>query len=402
MSGARDVQQAFVALLSRPLVTPASDPDLHRAVTRNVKGVADTARRLGYRLANVGRALRLVRVPLAGTVTAPTAPLDAPNRRVLALTCVLAAACEDTSGGATLAKLSDLVATLTSAPISAVTAYDPGQYSHRRQLLRAAHELEHWGVLRRRTRDERLLDTWAEGGDGIGAGYEIDRDALLLLTSPDVLALALDPGPPDAEQLAATRTLRALRTLVETPAVLYAEMDPEDAAVLRTTRGLRAGEVASFTGGHVEARTEGLLLIQPDEPPCPVTVDWPRATAASWVALLMADLAGRAGTRTEDGSALLTDSEVDDVAADLHSWRGEYMNRAMKEDPTRVRPEAETQLVFLGLLRLPASGGWQLSPVAGRYRNPDVTLGGPAASAPAAEFGTLTAYLDFDPEEVRA
>jgi hypothetical protein len=131
---AADGQRAFVALLTRPLVTPASDPELHRQLTRNAKAVSDAARRLGYRVASVGRAIRLVRVPAAGIVTAPPSPLDQPSRRVLALTCVLAAACEDTSGGATLAKLSDLVAQITSAATSPVTAYESASLTHRRQL----------------------------------------------------------------------------------------------------------------------------------------------------------------------------------------------------------------------------------------------------------------------------
>ena len=374
---AGEAQRAFVALLTRPLVTPASDPELHRQLTRNAKTVGDAARRLGYRVATVGRAIRLVRVPAAGTVTAPPAPLDQPSRRVLALTCVLAAACEDTSGGATLAKLSDLVAQLTSAPASPVTAYDPSLLAHRRQLLWAARQLEHWGVLRRRTRDERLLDTWTEDGAGIGAGYEIDRDALLLLTSPDILALALGPGPPELDQLAATRTLRALRAIVETPAVLYAEMAADDADALRTTRGLRSSEVVALTGGHVEPRAEGLVLILPDEPPSPATVDWPRAAVAAWVALLMADLAGRSGNRQPDGTVWLTDAEVDAVAEDLHTWQGDYMSKALREDPSKVRPEAEAQLRHLGLLRSRPGGGWILSPVAGRYRDPDIVRGEP-------------------------
>lgn len=378
-----DVQRAFVGLLARPLVTPSSDPALHRAVTRNFKGITDIARRLGYRMSFVGRAQRLVRVPLAGTVITPPPPLDAPNRRVLALTCVLAAACEDSSGGVTLAKLSDAVVQLTASVTSPVTAYEPIHQAHRRQLLRAARELEHWGVLRRRTRDDTLMDDWAESHAGIGAGYDIDRDALLLLTSPDVLTQALDPVEPHRDDLAATRTLRALRTIVETPAALYADMPVEDADALRATRGLRGSDVRTFTGGHVEARAEGLVLVQPDEPPCPITADWPSASAASWIALLLADLAGRFGTRQDDGTVELTNVEVEDVVADLIEWRGEFFSQRLKDNLGRVRPEGEAVLRHLGLLRDGPEHGWILSPVAGRFRDPDLILGDPPAAAAA-------------------
>jgi uncharacterized protein (TIGR02678 family) len=376
---ASDAQRAFVGLLARPLVTPASDPVLHRAVIRNFKAVTDIARRLGYRMSVVGRAQRLVRVPVAGTVTVPPAPLDAPSQRVLALTCVLAAACEDSSGGVTLARLSDAVVQLTSASTSPVTAYEPLHQAHRRQLLRAARELEHWGVLRRRTRDDSLLDEWAESQTGIGAGYDIDRDALLLLLSPDVLTAALDPVVTHADDLAATRTLRALRAIVETPAALYADMSAEDAETLRATRGLRSSDVRAFTGGYVEARAEGLVLIQPDDPPDPTTVDWPAASAVSWVALLLADLAGRAGTRRDDGTVELTDAQVDDVVEDLIGWRGEYLSQRLKDNPARVRPEGEAVLRHLGLLRDGPDRGWLLSPVAGRFRDPDQVLSDPPA-----------------------
>jgi len=366
-----DAQRAFVDLLVRPLVTPASDPRLHREITRNTKQVSEYARRLGYRLTAVGRAVRLVRVPLAGMVTAPPAPHDQPGRRVLALACILAAACEETSGGATLAKLSALVVQVSAAS-DVVLGYDQAQVAHRRQLLRAATLLEHWGVLRRRTPEDHLLEAWADAGAGIGAGYDIDRDALLLLTSPEVLDLAAAGPEPDPEVLAASRSMRALRALVETPAVLYADLVPDEANALRATRGLRADAAISVTGGHIETRTEGMVLVLPDEPPSEATVNWPRAAAAEWVALLMADLAGRAGTRDHNGVVALTNAQVEDVALDLHTWRGTYMNKAMREDVTRVRQEAERWLKHLGLLRTAADGSWLLSPVAGRYRDPEV------------------------------
>jgi uncharacterized protein (TIGR02678 family) len=381
---AREVQRAFVGLLARPLVTPASDPALHRGVTRNARAVSASARRLGYRLATVGRAIRLVRVPVAGTVAAPPPPLDRPGRRVLALTCVLAAACEDTSGSATLARLSGIVQEITASNAATVSPYYQGLLAHRRQLLRAARLLEHWGVLRRRTAEEGLMDTWAEAGEGIGAGYEIDREALLLLTSPDVLAMALDPAPAAEDQLGSSRVLRALRELVETPAVLYHELSDADAELLRATRGLRSSEAVRITGGHVEARVEGLVLIVDDDPPSPVTIDWPRASTKSWAALLLADAVGRAGDRKPDGTARLASYEVDELVSQLHSARFDYLTKAMREDPAMLREAAQEQLVQLGLLRITATGGWILSPVAGRYRDPSVLVAGPGPAADAA------------------
>ncbi|GIJ66698.1 TIGR02678 family protein [Virgisporangium ochraceum] len=374
-ASAREAQQAFLGLLAEPLVTPYINRVLHRHVLRHQRQIAEHARRAGYRIQRVGRAVRLIRVPVAGAVTAPPRPADAPGRRLLSLVCCLAACCEDVSGTVTLQRLSDMVRDLTSARGVTVTGYDPEQKPQRRLLRDAAALLAGWGVLRRRTTDEKMLNDWTEDGAGPGAGYEVDRDALLLMTSPDVLAAALHPPEADAEQLAATRTQRQLRALLETPAVEYAELTDADADALRQARGLRSADLAQLTGGTVEARTEGLVLVLPDDPDrLPTVADWPRARAADWVALLMADLAGRHGTRTPTGSVVLTDAQVDDVVDDLTGWRGEYMSKEQRTVPGTVRADAETILTELGLLRIGDDRSWTLSPVAGRYRDPDVTL----------------------------
>ncbi|GLY06939.1 TIGR02678 family protein [Actinoplanes sp. NBRC 101535] len=372
-AAAREAQQAFLGLLAQPLVTPTTNRLLHRHVMRHQRQIADHARRAGYRLQRVGRAVRMIRVPIAGSVTAPPRPATAPGRRLLSLVCCLAACCEEVSGTVTLQRLSDMVRDLTSAPGVTVGAYDPEQKPQRRLLRDAAALLAGWGVLRRRTNDEKMMYDWTEDGAGPGAGYEVDRDALLLMTSPDVLAAALHPPDPDTEPDG--RTVHHLRALLETPAVVYADLDDAEADALRKGRGLRSADLAQMTGGTVEARAEGLVLVLPDDPDHPPTVaDWPRARAADWVALLMADLAGRHGDRTPGGAVRLTGAQVDEVVEDLASWRGDYMSKDQRTVPGTIRADAETILTELGLLRVGADRSWTLSPVAGRYRDPDVTL----------------------------
>ncbi len=133
-----DGQRAFTGLLARPLVTAASDPALYRAVTRHAAAVGQAAHRLGYRLAAAGQAFRLVRVPVAGTVTAPPPPVHRPGRRVLALACVLAAACDQLTSPVTLARLAAAVQELTSGPTATVAPFDPALLAHERQLAEAA------------------------------------------------------------------------------------------------------------------------------------------------------------------------------------------------------------------------------------------------------------------------
>ncbi|MEU4161707.1 TIGR02678 family protein [Actinoplanes sp. NPDC026670] len=370
----RDAQRAFVGLLAKPLVTPSVDADLYRLVVRRLKQVKESAQRLGYRVQRVGRVIRLVRVPVAGTVTFPPVPAEVVPRRVRSLACCLAACCEEAAGTVTLQKLSDMVRDLIAAPGVQVAPYDPEERAQRKLLREAARLLEKYGVLTRRTRDESLLDEWTESGQGVGAGYDVDRDALLLLTSPDVLELAFTGEPASPEQWAATRTIRQLRALLETPAVLYADLTDDDANALRVSRGLRNTDVAAMTGGHLEARAEGLLLVLADDERPATVVDWPRARAADWVALLMADKAGRDGTRQPDGTVTLTSGQVDEIVDDLIGWRGDYMNSAQKQAPGTIRHDAQKHLVELGLLRAAGDGSWTLLPVAARYRDPDVTI----------------------------
>ena len=388
----RSAQRAFGGLLARPLVTAASDPELYRAVARHTAEVRGAARTLGYRLAASGQAFRLVRVPVAGAVTAPPPPPDRPGRRVLALTCVLAAACAEVAGPASLGRLSGRVRDLTTGSTATVSPYDPELLAHRRQLAAAAALLEHWGVLRpvRRSCPPRPaepaaapdeLTGWATTGAGTGPEYDVDPAALELLTSPDVLTAALSPplgpplshplGPPADDSDGASRPVRALRALVETPAVLYAELSEGDAGSLRATRGLRSSEAASLTGGQVEARAEGLILIINDEPRSPLTSDWPGDSPAGWVSLLLAGAAGRAGRRQADGTVTLTSGQVDEQASLLHAARHDDLTGSLRDDPAAVRAAAEQQLVPLGLVRVGPDGGWVLSPVAGRYRPTD-------------------------------
>ncbi|GAA2556515.1 hypothetical protein GCM10010435_28980 [Winogradskya consettensis] len=366
----REAQRAFVGLLERPLVTPATDPELLRLVLRHLQAVSDSARRLGYRVQRVGRAVRMIRVPIDGTVTAPPRPADAPSRRVLALVCCLAACCEEISETVTLQRLSDMVRDLLAAPGPSVTGYDPDERAQRKALRDAAKVLDTWGVLHRRTSDDSMLDEWTERGSGPGAGYDVDRDALLLMTSPDVLDLALNPQEARHEALG----VRQLRALIETPAVLYADLPGEEADELRATRARRAGEVTQLTGGYVETRAEGLVVVLTDDEQQATVAEWPRARAADWVALLMADLAGQHGTPAPGGTVRLTTEQVDEVVADLTEWRGEYMNKAQKTVPGTVRADAEDRLTELGLLRVSPDGTWTLLPTAGRYRAPGVTI----------------------------
>lgn len=364
----------FVELLTAPLLTAARHPVAYSHVARHRYAVTDLAARFGYQVRVVGAAIRLERMPLAGTVAHPPPPLAAPTRRVLALACLVAAACEDTDGAVTLADLSTGVAALSAAPGVAVAPYDPDNQAHRRQLVHAVALLESHGVLALRTGAD-AIDTWRDSRSGSGAGYQVDRDALLLIANPDVLARSMaapDPGDRDA-----SRQVRLQRILLETPALLYADLadvDPDDADRARTTRGLLKGPVILATGGHVEDRAEGMILIVGDDAsPSPLRLDFPAARADSWAALLAVDTLGQSRTRDTDGRVHVTHDEIEQALDELVEDRGRYLSVPLRESRQALRAAVERTLSAVGLIRR-GPDGWVIAPAAGRYRAPEIRV----------------------------
>ena len=187
-----------------------------------------------------------------------------------------------------------------------ITAYDPDRRAERQAFVRSLGRLTELGILIRRTSDETLLRQWEEEGTGVGAGYELDRDALLQFTDPYTVELALAAGQPDVRDSGDdeasrlhTRGQRLLRILVEDTALLYADLHPLDADYARAQRSWLTGQAADMTGGVVEVRAEGMLLRLPDDRPTSsaVTPMFPAATAGRWFALKVLDAATGGGVR---------------------------------------------------------------------------------------------------------
>ncbi|MGX1909279.1 DUF2398 family protein [Streptomyces phaeochromogenes] len=368
-------QSAFVGLLTRPLVTTANDGRLHRLAIRHQRQLAEWFRRLGYRLIIAGQIVRLHRTPHAGTIAAPYTS-EPPRRRELVLTLLAAAACEERDSSTTLQAISDQVRVITSLETSPVTAYDPEHGPERSMLLLAVRRLESHGVLVRRTSDEEMLRVWEADRTGIGAGYDIDRAALLQFLDPHTVALALS-ATAESELLAATRWSRMLRILIETPALLYADLNEDDAAYAKSMAGRLAEAARTMTGGTVEVRAEGLVLIlHPDHTwTAEATLDWPKAAAASWVALMMCDAAGATGQPAAGGAVSLRSHQVDALASGLHRQHHADLTDYFKQRPERIRPTAEAALCDAGLVHVDESGNWTLTAAAGRYRDPNPGAG---------------------------
>ena len=240
--------------------------------------------------------------------------------------------------------------------------------------MRGLGRLTELGILVRRTSDETLLRQWEEDGTGVGAGYEVDRDALLQFTDPYTVERALAVGPAEADDETArvhTRSQRLLRILVEDTALLYADLHPLDAEYARAQRSWLAGQAADMTGGLVEIRAEGMLLRLPEDRPTSsaVTPMFPAPTGARWLALKVLDSSTAEREPDESGRITLTGAQVDAVVARVYTENLRALTKALSESPARLRSAVEPILAGLGLIRA-VGHGWCVLPVAGRYRDP--------------------------------
>lgn len=379
-----EAQDAFIALLTTPFVSARVAPARFAAVLQHRAQLTQWTGRLAYRLVLAGSVARLHRDPAGPQRTAAPAMGAPPSRRALTLVALTAAACEDADMTTTVQALSDEVRAISAGPGARVMPYNPDRRTERQAFLRGVNQLAGLGILLRRTTDEALLRQWEEDGTGVGAGFEVDRDALLQFTDPHTVALALrqpevdqdDEDSSDGLQSTpglrtATRGQRMLRTLVEDTALLYADLHPEDAEYARGQRSWLAGHASDMTGGTVEIREEGMLLRLPPDRPASVaaTVPFPAATATPWFALKMLEAIVTGRFPNDDGRIPLTPDEVETAAERVYTGNFGALTNDLKKSPLVMLAAVEPVLTGAGLVRVSAAG-WTVLPVAGRYRDP--------------------------------
>ncbi len=186
-----EAQDTFVALLTTPFVSARVASARFAAVLQHRAQLTEWTGRLAYRLVIAGSVARLHRDPAGPQRTAAPAMGAPPSRRALTLVALTAAACEDADMTTTVQALSDEVRAISAGPGARVMPYNPDRRTERQAFLRGVNQLAGLGILLRRTTDEALLRQWEEDGTGVGAGFEVDRDALLQFTDPHTVALAL-------------------------------------------------------------------------------------------------------------------------------------------------------------------------------------------------------------------
>lgn len=379
-----EAQETFVALLTMPFVSARVASARFAAVLQHRAQLTEWTGRLAYRLVIAGSVARLHRDPAGPQRTAAPATGAPPSRRALTLVALTAAACEDADMTTTVQALSDEVRAISAGPGARVMPYNPDRRTERQAFLRGVNQLAGLGILLRRTTDEALLRQWEEDGTGVGAGFEVDRDALLQFTDPHTVALALrqtgvgedGEDSSDGQQSTpgmrtATRSQRMLRTLVEDTALLYADLHPEDAEYARGQRSWLAGHASDMTGGTVEIREEGMLLrLPPDRPAsAAATVPFPAATATPWFALKMLEAVVTGRSPDDDGRIPLTPDEVETAAERVYTGNFGALTNELKKSPLVMLAAVEPALIEAGLIRV-SDAGWTVLPVTGRYRDP--------------------------------
>ena len=203
--------------------------------------------------------------------------------------CLALAAIESLGEQTSLSALAEEILRLRSGDDE--LPVDLTQYDQRRALADAVRWLEERGVvtLRDGAAEQWLAD--AEEGDAL---YDLDRDAAsrLLVASPSVLRDVTEPGdflvdpyPATAEGEQTRLRHRLARRLVTEPVVLYADLPADELAHVRQRRSRIADAVERLTGATVEARAEGLTLVDP--PAAPISAEaFPSRGSEAHAALL--------------------------------------------------------------------------------------------------------------------
>lgn len=378
-------QTAFTGLLAHPLVAPWTNPTLYRLVHRHEHTLDVWCARLGYRLIRIDQCFRLRRLPIQGRAATPRK--TPPPRRPLVLALLTAAILEDRrQDSITLQEISDDVRHFAAA--NRFLPYDPEHRSHRVALLAGVRLLIAHGVLDQRTHRGEMLDSWERTGGGIGAGYLIRRDALVLLVDTRDVELALHP----IEAGETARGQLILRELVETQALHPLELDDGLATYLNFQRRRLVDQAEEMTGGTVELRSDAWVLLLPSDQSVEpdLVIDFPEPTAADWVALALLEAVGRRGEAQPDGRRQCPGNVVAELAADLHAEHAQRLTVALRESAEVVRTAAENQLQAAGLLQVDPVGDWYLEAEAGRYRAADLQV------APTSEFPPETLFEEHE------
>jgi uncharacterized protein (TIGR02678 family) len=344
---------ALRALLARPLLTAATNPDDLVLVRRHVTQLRDWLNReTGWRLAVDTETARLFKtVPDIDDATHPARGHNKEpfgKRRYVGL-CLALSALARADAQTTLGSLAEDVLTAASDPELAEAGFTLTleNRSDRADLAAVVRLLLGWGVLSRVAGYEEAYV--ASGTDVL---YDVRRPVLGVLLSGSrgpstVTADGFEQRLAEltAEPVAETDDLRnqafrrrLTRRLLEDPVVYYDELDEVERAYLISQRHAITRRIADATGLIPEMRAEGIAMVDPDDELTDVRM--PEQRTDGHVTLLVAEYLAR--------RACATLEELHGFARQAAAEHKAYWRKGVTE------PGAEIELVAIALEKLTA------------------------------------------------
>ncbi|MGI8414514.1 MAG: TIGR02678 family protein [Solirubrobacteraceae bacterium] len=232
-----------------------------------------------------------------------------------------------------------------------------------------------WGVLEHTAGSHNSYSRLADDEDE--ALFTVDRRRLALLVRDPSAALKastvadlLDESarhPPTTEGENRARAERLARRLTDDPVLLIADLDTEDRGYFLGQRARIEEAVTVATGYPVERRAEGSALIVEDR--SFTDVPFPTNATVKQLALLLCDRLAAAGPDSELSSETMRQAVVQLVRRHGGHWDRD------DGDPAEIvaLTEAATEvLVACGLARAGDTGGIRPTPLAARFRSPQL------------------------------
>lgn len=350
----RDLRRATRALLRRPLLRAAEDPETFRVVRRHASELRTWfEHNAGWRLHVDAEVARLFKRTDATDATRPARdPRTSVSfgRRRYVLLCLALSVLERAEQQITLGRLADgIVAAVAAERIRATgVTFELSGRGERGDLVAVVRILLGLGVLHRVAGNEEAF--MRESGDVL---YDIERRVMAVLisarTGPStvtetdfavrVAALVAEPEVTSDELRNRATRHRLMRVLLDDPVVYYDELTEAERAYLTAQRSLMMSRASERTGLLPEIRAEGIAMVDVREELTDVKM--PEVGTDGHVALLIAErLAGGEGESTVE--------ELRALVRTLAREHRAYWRRSTQE------PRAEVGLVDDALERLVA------------------------------------------------
>jgi uncharacterized protein (TIGR02678 family) len=350
----RDLRRATRALLRRPLLRAAEDPETFRIVRRHATALRTWFdQNTGWRLhvdAEVARLFKRSGADIDGTRPARDARGVPFSRRRYVLLCLALSVLERAEQQITLGRLAEGIIAATSDERLAYAGitFELSGRSERADLVAVVRILLALGVLTRVAGNEDAF--LRESGDVL---YDIERRVMAVLISaprgPSTIAepefagrlaaLTAEPEPGSDELRNRATRHRLMRALLDDPALYYDDLSEPERAYLSAQRSMLLGRASERTGLLPEIRAEGIAMVDVRDELTDVKM--PEVGTDGHVALLITEQLA-----TIDGACAV--EELRALVRTLAEEHRSYWRRDTRE------PGAEVALVEHALERLVA------------------------------------------------